>query len=382
MDDRARLGAGAMNTRCSKRRLLALLLLCCILSPLFAITKRVAVFGASVTQSITLSLTYSLTHYLLTQGYIGRHVVKQSVLQGYETYAIVRDGTNVESCSEYFNGANIIKCDVTNEKDVYNAFVPSQPYDAVISCLASRSGVKDDSFLIDYQATSNCVKAAKLFNSKQFILLSAICVRKPLLQFQKAKLIVEKEILDSELTYSIVRPTAFMKSISVQLKLVLQGFPYILFGDGQLCKCNPIAEIDLAKFMLNCIKDKSKQNQILEVGGPDVALTKKQQAELIFELLDKKPKFIHIPVALFDLLINMFEWLGSAFDSKSMLDNAELGRIGKYYATEDMVTTLPQEKYGEVTMRDHYIKAIQNSGGEYDPYSMYLYDFLIEKKNT
>ena len=352
-----------MALLCCNRQLLVLLLLYCVISPLLATaTKRVAIFGAS--------------------GYIGRHVVKQSVLQGYETYAVVRDNTNLDSCSEYFNGANIIKCDVTNEKDVYNAFVVDKPYDAVISCLASRSGVKDDSFLIDYHATSNCVKAAKIFDAKQFILLSAICVRKPLLQFQKAKLIVEKEILESKMSYSIVRPTAFMKSISVQLKLVLQGFPYILFGDGQLCKCNPIAEIDLAKFMLNCVNDKSKHNQILEIGGPDVAITKKQQADLIFELLNKKPKFIHIPVGLFDLLINMFEWLGNTFDSKSLLDNAELGRIGKYYATEDMVTTIAQEKYGEVTMRDHYIKAIQNAGGEYDPYSMYLYDFLIDKKKS
>jgi divinyl chlorophyllide a 8-vinyl-reductase len=37
-------------------------------------------------------------------------------------------------------------------------------------------------------------------------------------------------------------------------------------------------------------------------------------------------------------------------------DAAEYARIGKYYAVEDMLTTDPDEKYGKITMRDHYNK--------------------------
>ncbi len=40
-----------------------------------------------------------------------------------------------------------------------------------------------------------------------FVLLSAICVQKPLLAFQKAKLAFEAHLLEQGLTYSIVRPT-------------------------------------------------------------------------------------------------------------------------------------------------------------------------------
>ena len=36
--------------------------------------------------------------------------------------------------------------------------------------------------------------------------------------------------------YSIVRPTAFFKSVSGQLELLQQGWPFVMFGDGQICK--------------------------------------------------------------------------------------------------------------------------------------------------
>jgi divinyl chlorophyllide a 8-vinyl-reductase len=51
-----------------------------------------------------------------------------------------------------------------------------------------------------------------------------------------------------------------------------------------------------------------------------------------------------------------------------MKDAAELGRIGKYYAVEDMLTTDSKEKFGTVTLRQHY-ERIAVEGQEYDPYT-------------
>lgn len=50
------------------------------------------------------------------------------------------------------------------------------------------------------------------------MLLSAICVQKPLLEFQRAKLKFEKELVEAgDINYSIVRPTAFFKSLAGQV---------------------------------------------------------------------------------------------------------------------------------------------------------------------
>ncbi len=56
------------------------------------------------------------------------------------------------------------------------------------------TGGKQDSWDIDYQATKNVLDAARAAGAAHFVLLSAICVQKPLLEFQKAKLKLESEL--------------------------------------------------------------------------------------------------------------------------------------------------------------------------------------------
>ncbi|KAJ0043462.1 hypothetical protein Pint_17798 [Pistacia integerrima] len=59
--------------------------------------------------------------------------------------------------------------------------------DVVVSCLASRTGGMKYSWKIDYEATRNSLAADRNHGASHFVLLSAICVQKPLLEFQRAK---------------------------------------------------------------------------------------------------------------------------------------------------------------------------------------------------
>lgn len=43
------------------------------------------------------------------------------------------------------------------------------------------------------------------------------------------------------------------------------------------------------------------------------------------------------------------------------------GRIGKYYAVEDMLTTDPSEKYGTITMQEHYNKIAAEGQDKFTP---------------
>jgi len=324
-------------------------------------------------------------------GYIGRAVVQESVRQGYNTVALVRDQTKYQEQSsflqKYFQGASIVQCDVTNEQQVKAVFqdivCENKRRDDVIvvSCLASRSGVKKDAYKIDYQASLYCLLAGKAIQAKQYILLSAFCVQKPKLHFQHAKLKLEAAIVKQKqeaaeiqpntenagMTYTIVRPTAFFKSLSGKLDNLLAGSPYVLFGNGELTKCNPIAESDLAQYMLDSINDKNRHNQILNIGGPGEPLTNKQQAMLLSNIVKKEPKFLYIPVAVLDFIINSFQWLATITGSEKLEDGAEIARIIKYYAVEDMLTTEPNEIYGTITLEDHY-QRIAVEGQEFDPY--------------
>jgi divinyl chlorophyllide a 8-vinyl-reductase len=151
--------------------------------------------------------------------------------------------------------------------------------EAVVSCLASRSGIKKEAFEIDYQATLNCMEAGISCDAKHFVLLSAICVRKPLLQFQLAKLKFEKALQEqTDMTWSIVRPTAFFKSVSGQMERLREGKPFLMFQDTT--RCNPIAESDLATYLIDCISDETRRNKVINLGGPDEAMAKIEQGEV------------------------------------------------------------------------------------------------------
>ncbi|WPZ37116.1 NAD(P)H-binding protein [Thalassobaculum sp. OXR-137] len=112
-------------------------------------------------------------------------------------------------------------CDVTNPDALARDGFRGETFDALVSCLASRSGAPGDAWAIDYAAQSQALGVARRSGITHMVLLSAICVQRPRLAFQKAKLAFEAELTGSGLTFSIVRPTAYFKSLSGQIDRVL-----------------------------------------------------------------------------------------------------------------------------------------------------------------
>ena len=87
-----------------------------------------------------------------------------------------------------------VKFGAVGSVDSIRAGAFDSDYDVVVSCLASRTGGIKDSWDVDYQATKNVLDVAREKGAKHFVLLSAICVQKPLLTFQAAKLKFEEEL--------------------------------------------------------------------------------------------------------------------------------------------------------------------------------------------
>ena len=104
----------------------------------------------------------------------------------------------------------------------------------VISCIASRKGGVTDSWDVEYTLNKFFLNLCKRVGINRFILLSAICVQKPTLEFQKAKLAFETLLKNSTLEYEIIRPTAFFKSLSGQIDRVKKGKSFLIFGNGCL----------------------------------------------------------------------------------------------------------------------------------------------------
>ena len=305
-------------------------------------------------------------------GYIGKFVVRELVKRGYDVVAMAREKSGIggkagkEDTMKEFPGAEVVFGDVTDMESLKKAGF-AKPVDVVVSCLASRTGGIKDSNLIDYQATANAMNAGRQSGAQHFVLLSAICVQKPLLEFQRAKLKFEKELMEAgDITYSIVRPTAFFKSLAAQVEIVKDGAPYVMFGDGKLAACKPISERDLAAFIADCVTMDDKVNKVLPIGGPGPALTALDQGQLLFDLTGKKPFFFPVPVAVMDGAIGLFDWLASIFPS--LEDSAEFAKIGKYYAVESMLqmdangrySDAATPEYGNDTLEEFFKDVLEN----------------------
>jgi divinyl chlorophyllide a 8-vinyl-reductase len=304
-------------------------------------------------------------------GTIGRDTARALIARGHEVVCFVRPKAGpagvlcAEDTARLLDGASVRYGDVTDATSIMRDGFRSESFDAIVSCLASRTGTARDAWAVDHKAHVLVLEAAKKVGVTQMVLLSAICVQKPKLAFQHAKLAFEQELIRSGLTYSIVRATAFFKSLSGQIERVKRGKPFLVFGNGELTACKPISDSDLGDYLADCLDDEGRWNRVLPIGGPGDAITPRQQGEHLFALLGRKPAFKQVPPGLLGGIRRVLGGLGRF--SPAMADKAELAGIGLYYATESMLVLDPQTgRYdadatpsaGRDTLFEHYERLI------------------------
>lgn len=287
-------------------------------------------------------------------GTIGRATAQELQAAGNRVTAFVRPGTK----AGLLPGCHLIEGQVTLASDLDQALATAKP-DVVISCLASRTGEPADAWAVDHAAQSAVLKAAGAAGVGRFVLLSAICVQKPQLEFQRAKLAFEAELMAAPLIWSIVRPTAYFKSLSGQLGRLQTGRSFLVFGDGKRTACKPISDRDLGRYLTLCLTDPEMWNRILPIGGPGPAITPLDQVAMLEQLLGRTVPVRHVPVGLMDGIIAGLSLAGRV--SPRLAAKAELARIGRYYATESMLVwdgtrydADATPEFGTDRLQDHY----------------------------
>lgn len=281
-------------------------------------------------------------------GTIGAATARQLVAEGHAVTAVPRAA-------------------LADRAGVAELFAETQP-EVVISCIASSSGAPKDAEAVDYAANMRLLAAAESAGAGHFILLSAICVQKPRLAFQHAKLKFEAALTASGIAHTIVRPTAFFKSLSGQVARVKAGKPFLIFGDGNLTRCKPISDDDLARFIAGCIDNPEALGKVLPIGGPGPALSLRDAGALLFAAAGKEPTFKSVSPAIFTAAARVIG-LGAGV-SAWCAEKAEYARIAHYYATESMLLLDPvtgeysadlTPEFGSETLEGHYRRLLAES---------------------
>lgn len=306
-------------------------------------------------------------------GYIGRRVVAELVDRGHHVCAFSRERAGIgarlsrREIEAILPGAEVRFGFPDRPESVVNDGIRGESFDVFVSCLASRSGGIKDSWRVDHDANRVLLEAAQRSGAAHFVLLSAICVQHPVLAFQHAKLAFESALRESPLTHSIVRPTAFFKSLAGQIPNIRRGKPFLLIGPGDGPPCRPISERDLARFMAECVEQRADRTGTLPVGGPGPAITPRQRGEMLFRMIDRRPRFRRVPLGLFSAIITALD--AASRVAPALAEKAEFARIGRFYATEPMLLMNPATgeysdaqtpAYGHDTLAAFYAHALEH----------------------
>ena len=244
-------------------------------------TKRVLVLGAT--------------------GAIGRATVRALVRRGHDVVCFVRPRAGVggalakDDSATLLQGSTVRFGDVADAASLARDGFCGERFDALVSCLASRTGAPKDAWAIDYQAHVDALAVAQEAGVTQMVLLSAICVQKPLLSLSAREAGVRESPHGVRPAYSIVRPTAFFKSLSGQVDRVKRGKPFVVFGDGAMTACKPISDDDLGRFLAECLDDESRWTACCPSAVRAKRSRRRQQGECLFALLGREPRFRHVP---------------------------------------------------------------------------------------
>ena len=286
-------------------------------------------------------------------GFLGNEICRQLRSKNLPVKAMVRTSTDPVKIEQLIKlGIEVVKGDFRNKETFYPALNGVKTVITTVSSIPfSYKPGENDIQLVDENGMINLIDASKSAGVNHFIFTSFsknIDLDFPL---RNAKRKVERYLIKSGLTYTILRPSFFMElwfSAAV-------GFD-ALNGKVNICGTgtNPVAYIsfkDVAKFAVESISNPSSKNVALELGGPQ-NISPLDAVKIFEEVLHKK---IDVQYISLDMLQTQFNSGADAMQksfSGLMLCLASGDEI-------DMKEVLSKFPIKQISVKD-YVKSIKN----------------------
>lgn len=200
-------------------------------------------------------------------GYLGSEICRQLIERNRKVKGLVRttsDSNKVAQLKE--SGVEVIEGDLKDKSSLEKAM---QGVSVVISTVSSTlSRQEGDSIQsVDDEGQHNLINVAVGAGIDHFVYVSfsAMPGEFPL---QTAKRKVEKKLVESGLSYTILQPTCFMEVwLSPALGFDHPNSKATIYGEGKN-RLSWIAIKDVASFAVASLDNPAAKNRIIELGGP------------------------------------------------------------------------------------------------------------------
>ena len=292
-------------------------------------------------------------------GFLGRQVVQKLIEHNYQVRCLVRTPGHERIFER--GSVDVYYGEIGNADALASA---CQGVDQVIHLVA----VIRENGNATYDAINNLgvwqvVEAAKSAGSvSQFIHISAVgAVNDPDLPYLRSKWQGEQAIVNSGLTYTIIRPSLifgqgdeFINSLAAVVRL----FPVVPVIAGGRNRLQPIWVDDLAQCIALSLSRHDLHGHILELGGPD-QLSYNQIVEIISRTMNRRRLKVHVPiwvmrinVALMELFMSRPPINAEMLKMLRVRNVAELGMVEQTFGFRPRPMEGNIDFVNEVTLRD------------------------------
>jgi len=223
-------------------------------------------------------------------GFIGKNLVPK-LTKNHDVLCLVRN----EISSSYLKnfGAKLALGDILDKESISNNM---ENADIVIHLATSHSHGKEDFNLI---GSKNIIEICEKNKVKKFIFISSMATKRKILDsYGKSKLKIERIIKDSNLNYTILRPTMIYSNKDLSLiGKCLKAIPFIIpiIGEGKY-KLDPVYLEDVTEAIALCINNNKKTiNKSYDISGGE-KLTFNNIIKICEKKFNIKKIIIHIPI--------------------------------------------------------------------------------------
>src|SRR5260370_37901704 len=227
-------------------------------------------------------------------GRLGGAVAKRLLAQGKVVRLMTRARSNVIHLKQ--QGAEVVSGDRRNPASLLSA---CQGVEQVLAAAHALVGKGDNNpQTVDDAGNRQVIDAARAAGVKHFVFLYILGASPDApVEFFRIKYHTEEYLRASGLSFTIIRPSAFMDLWAQLIGLpILEQGKTTIFGRGN----NPInfvAVEDVARFVCIALENPRTRNEVIEVGGPE-NLTLNQVAETFERVSGRQAKTRHIPLPM------------------------------------------------------------------------------------
>ncbi len=228
-------------------------------------------------------------------GTLGRDVVARLLESGQRVRALTRRAWPADGVRH--SQLETVLGDLTDRATIVSA---CKGIDALLAGAHALMGTgRNSSRAVDEHGHRTLIDVAKQSGVKHVVYVSArgAALQHPV-DFFRTKAHIEQDLQASGLSYSILRPSAFMESHVHQFlgQPLLERGAATIFGDGRNA-INYVSARDVAAVAVMALNDPAPANEVIEIGGPS-NLSRRDVADLYQRLSGREAKVRCVPTAV------------------------------------------------------------------------------------